>query len=120
MQLTEERFKTIEHLFPRQRGNVKIDNLTVVNAYLYMMKEGCSWRALPPSYGSWHTIYMRWNRWSKNGVWARVYKGLQDAGIAPVKTSVGGLDSTTVKVHEHGDGALKKTASKPSGARAST
>ena len=118
MQLTDEQFNAIEHLLPTPRGNVKIHHRAVIDACLYMLKEGCTWRSLPARYGHWHTIYTRWNRWSKKGVWEKVYKGLQARGIAPSTAQVGGLDSTSVKVHKHGAGALKKTASKPSVDRA--
>ena len=66
------------------------------------------WRALPKEYGSWHTVYVRLNRWSKNGVLQRVFEGLQAEGIIEVKVSFICLDSTTVKVHPDACGALKK------------
>ena len=118
MALTEEQFKRIEHLFPTPRGNCKIDALTVLNAYLYILTEGCSWRGLPTRFGRWHTVYMRWNRWAKKGVWINVFKGLQDLGMMPSAAATAGLDSTTVKVHKHGAGARKKTADRPSVDRA--
>ena len=80
MALTEEQFKRIEHLFPTPRGNCKIDALTVLNAYLYILTEGCSWRGLPTRFGRWHTVYMRWNRWAKKGVWINVFQGLAGLG----------------------------------------
>ena len=71
MQLTDEQFNAIEHLLPTPRGNVKIHNRTVIDACLYMLKEGCTWRSLPEHYGNWHTICTRWNRWSEKGVWEK-------------------------------------------------
>ena len=56
---------------PVQRGNVRLNNLQVLNAVLYVAEQGCKWRGLPKRFGRWHTIYMRMNRWSKNGVLAR-------------------------------------------------
>jgi len=61
-------------------GNVKISNLQLINAILYVAENGCKWRALPKEYGSWHTVYVRLNRWSKNGVLQRVFEGLQAEG----------------------------------------
>lgn len=40
----------------------------VLNAILYVAEQGCKWRGLPKRFGQWHTIYMRMNRWAKNGV----------------------------------------------------
>ena len=67
MQLTEEQFEIIEPCFPKQRGNVNISNLIVMNELLHVMYEGCTWRRLPEKFRPWHTIYMRWNRWCKKG-----------------------------------------------------
>ena len=100
MQLTEEQFSKIEPHFPKSRGTVKISNLVVINALLHIMHQGHSWCALPKSYGPWHTIYMRFNRWSKNGVLERVYKALQEEGFVPQTTRFAGLDSKSVSVHK--------------------
>ena len=59
-----------------QRGNVSMSNLQVLNAILYVAEHGCKWRGLPPRFGSWHTVYTRMNRWSKNGVLNRVFEHL--------------------------------------------
>lgn len=114
MKITYEQFKKIESYLPRQRGNVKISNYELVNAILYTTENGCKWRALPKEYGNWHTVYMRMNRWSKNGVLRRLFEGLQVEGIIRVKMETVCLDSTSVKVHPGGTGALKKMASKAS------
>ena len=48
MTITQEQYDRIAHLFPTQRGNVKISNLDMLNAFLYVADHGCKWRALPP------------------------------------------------------------------------
>ena len=116
MEITREQYKKIEKYLPKQRGNVKIENLQLINAVLYVLENGCKWRALPEKYGKWHTVYTRLNRWSKNGVLQRVFEGLQQEGIIQIKVENICMDSTTVKVHPDGTGALKKTAHNPSGA----
>jgi len=85
-----------------------MSNHQVVNAILYVTENGCKWRALPNSYGNWHTVYVRMNRWSKNGVLQRLFEALQIEGIIQIKMEAVCLDSTTVKVHPDGTGALKK------------
>ena len=110
MKITQEQYEKIEKYLPKQRGNVVINNLQFLNALLYVAENGCKWRALPKEYGKWHTIYMRMNRWSKNGVLDRLFSALQTEGI--IKTDVVYLDSTTVKVHPDACGALKKEANK--------
>jgi transposase len=114
MEITKEQFERIASYLPRQRGNVSMSNLQFVNAILYVMENGCKWRALPKSYGNWHTVYVRMNRWSKNGVLQRLFEALQIEGIIKIKMENVCLDSTTVKVHPDGTGALKKKADKAS------
>ncbi len=114
MEITEAQYQQIEHCLPRQRGNVSLSNLQVLNAFLYVAEQGCKWRGLPKRFGNWHTIYTRMNRWSKSGVLDRVFETLQHAQIVRVKIEAVSLDSTIVKVHPDGTGALKKTVRKPS------
>ena len=118
MELTNEQFLKIEPHLPIQRGNVRISNFQTVNAILYMTENGCKWRALPEKYGSWHTIYVRMNRWSKSGVLKRLFEALQEEGIIRIKMEAVCLDSTTVKVHPNGTGALKKQVHKVSAGHA--
>ncbi|MDR1958910.1 MAG: transposase [Planctomycetaceae bacterium] len=61
---------------PQQRGNVKMNNLRFVNALLSIIENGCKWRTIPKEYGHWHTIDVRFNRWSKNGVIERLFERL--------------------------------------------
>jgi len=68
MEITPAQYEQIESCLPRQRGNVSLSNLRVLNAILYVAEHGCKWRGLPRRFGNWHTIYTRMNRWSKLGV----------------------------------------------------
>ena len=108
MELTEAQYERIAAYLPVQRGNVSISNLQVLNAILYVAEQGCKWRGLPRRFGKWHTIYTRMNRWSKNGVLDRVFEHLQREQIVRIKLEAISLDSTIVKVHPDGTGALKK------------
>ena len=114
MELTEAQYERIAAYLPVQRGNVSISNLQVLNAILYVAEQGCKWRGLPRRFGKWHTIYTRMNRWSKNGVLDRVFEHLQRQQIVRIKLEAISLDSTIVKVHPDGTGALKKTDRRPS------
>src|SRR5699024_3489628 len=113
MEITQAQYQRIPPLLPRQRGNVSLSNLQVLNAILYVAEHGCKWRGLPKRYGNWHTIYTRMNRWSKKGVLAQVFAELQRQNIIRVRVEAESLDSTAVKVHPDGAGALKKTALNP-------
>jgi transposase len=114
MEITEAQFRCIEPILPRQRGNVSMTNLTVLNAILYVAEQGCKWRGLPKRFGNWHTIYTRMNRWSKSGVLDEVFEKLQREQLVRIKIEGVSLDSTIIKVHPDGTGAEKKTVPRPS------
>jgi transposase len=114
VEISEEQFRRIESALPRQRGNVKVTNLQFLKAVLYVAEQGCKWRGLPKRFGPWHTIYTRMNRWSKSGVLDQVFERLQREQIVRIKIEAVKMDSTIVKVHPDGTGALKKTDPRPS------
>lgn len=114
MEITEAQYQRIAHCLPVQRGNVRLSNHQVLNAILYVAEHGCKWRGLPPQFGKWHTVYTRMNRWAKSGVLARVFEELHQEQLVRIPLEAVSLDSTSVKVHPDGTGALKKTAPRPS------
>jgi transposase len=115
MEITEEQYVRIQDSLPVQRGNVSLSNLQFLNAVLYVAEHGCKWRGLPKRFGNWHTIYTRMNRWSKSGALDRFFEKLQMEQIVRIRIEAVSLDSTSVKVHPDGTGALKKTDRSPSG-----
>ena len=114
MEITEAQYARIKVSLPVQRGNVSLSNLQFLNAVLYVAEHGCKWRGLPKRFGNWHTIYTRMNRWSKSGAMDRVFEKLQLEQIVRIRIEAFSLDSTLVKVHPDGTGALKKTVPSPS------
>jgi transposase len=114
MEISEEQYARIKDSLPVQRGNVSLSNLQFLNAVLYVAEHGCKWRGLAKRFGNWHTIYTRMNRWSKSGAMDRVFEKLQLEQIVRIRIEAFSLDSTSVKVHPDGTGALKKTDLKPS------
>jgi transposase len=113
MEITAEQFEKIKSVLPVQRGNVNLPNLQFLNAVLYVAEHGCKWRGLPSRFGNWHSIYTRMNRWAKSGVLDRVFEKLQTEQIVRIKIEAFSLDSTSIKVHPDGTGALKKTDHRP-------
>ena len=71
MKLTKIQYKKLEVLMPIARKSAKVSNYEFMCAMLYIIENGCKWRALPKKYGKWHTVYMKFNRWPKNGTIAK-------------------------------------------------
>ena len=80
-----------------------------------MLKTGARWRDCPAAYGPYTTIYNRFNRWSKQGVWEDVFYVLTGSSGVVGTTAV---DSTHVKVHRSAAGAKGGRSRTPSADRA--
>src|ERR1700691_1191144 len=59
MEITEQQYERIKDSLPVQRGNVRLTNLQVLNAILYVAEQGCKWRGLPKRFGPWHTTSVK-------------------------------------------------------------
>jgi transposase len=112
--ITQKQYDQIKDVLPVQRGNVQIPNLLFLNAILHVAENGCKWRQLPEKFGKWHTVYVRMRRWADNGIWPRVLEALQSQLDISIDVTALSLDSTNIKVHPDGTGALKKMVLKPS------
>jgi transposase len=88
----------------------KIDHYTCFCAMLKMLSVSLPWRDLPREYGRWHTVYMRFKRWSENGLLWKILYELKQKKI--VRMDIMFMDSTTVKAHRHGLGASSKKGAK--------
>jgi transposase len=80
----------------------KISNYQVFSAILYVLRTGIPWRDLPPCYGNWHSIYLRFKKGSDRGVWWNILVKLQQDKRLTMRVVM--ADSTTIKVHRHGGG----------------
>ena len=73
-----KQYAKIQPYLPVQRGNVRISNITFINAVLYVLENGCKWHALPERFGKWQSVYARFRRWSRSGVLKRLFAALQE------------------------------------------
>ena len=99
--ITDEQWALIKGLLPTRGRRAK--NRLFVDAVLWMAKTGAPWRDLPERFGPWNSVFRRFSRWSKSGVWARVSKAL--GGELDLDELI--LDSTIVRAHAHAAGAKK-------------
>ena len=113
MEIIGEQYEKIKDSLPIQRENIKRQSPEVLNAILFVAEKSCKWCGLPARFGKWHSVYTSMNRWAKNGVLDRVFEKLQTGKIVRIRIEAFPLDSTSVKVHPDGTGALKRTAHKP-------
>ncbi len=95
---------------PRGR-KPKISNRHALEGVLYLLREGCRWRALPREFGHWMMVLMRYKRWVERGVWWKILMRLQKYKV--LKVGVVFMDSSVVRAHRHAAGSRKKGASKP-------
>ena len=102
-------------LLPPQRpatGRPAHDHRLIVNAILWRLATGVPWRDLPERYGPWPTVYSRFRRWQRAGVWDRLLAAVQAEGdaVGALDWSVHFRDGTTVRAHQHAAGAKKGAA----------
>jgi len=113
-ELTDEQWGLIEHLLPGREGDPGAhgtDNRLFVNAVIWVARTSAPWRDLPARFGEWNSVYQRFNRWSKSGVWARVFQACRLPDLEVLL-----LDSTIIRAHQHAASSQKK-GRRPSAAR---
>ena len=103
--LTDFEWSVIEPLLPMdRRGPKPQNNRQVLNGMFYVLRAGSPWRDLPERYGPYTTVYNRFNRWRKAGIWDR----LMDAIVKAHDGKFQMIDSSIVRVHQHASGVKKR------------
>ncbi len=83
----------------------------MISGIVHMLRSGARWRDCPPEYGPHTTIYNRFNRWSRQGIWMAMFEAL--TGRSPVFGTVA-IDATHIKAHRSAAGAKGGPSVKPS------
>jgi transposase len=100
--LTDDQWTKIEPLLPTDvRGKPRVDDRRVISGILHVLKSGCRWCDCPAEYGPHTTIYNRFVRWAKRGVWERMFTELSRRGRS---TETQMIDSTHIKAHRSAAG----------------
>jgi transposase len=99
---SDRQWSVIEPLLPRnQPGARRVDDRRVLSGIVHVLRTGCRWQDCPAIYGPPTTVYNRFHRWARRGLWQRLLQALTVA--APGGTHL--LDSTTTKAHRSAAGA---------------
>ena len=102
--LRDDQWERIKDLLPGCEGYVGAtakDNRLFVEAVLYRYRAGIPWRDLPERFGDFRVIHTRLSRWSKTGVWERMFQSLAEEA----DNEYAMIDATIVRAHQHSAGA---------------
>jgi transposase len=112
--LSDAQWKAIEPLLPKnQPGAQRVDDRRVISGIVHVLKTGCRWQDCPGVFGPSTTVYNRFNRWARRGLWQKMFNALVGLDASDIQL----VDSTTSKAHRSAAGGKGGRLFKPSGAR---
>jgi len=103
--LSDTQFNRIKRYFPLSHGVPRVDDRRVISGIVFVIKNGLRWRDAPREYGPHKTLYNRFVRWSRMGVFDRIFAALAGKGKKPDRLII---DSTHLKAHRTAASLLKK------------
>jgi transposase len=103
--LTVAQLRRIRPYFPLSRGIPRVDDRRVLSGIIFVIKIGLRWRDAPPGYGPHKTLYNRFVRWSRMGVFSRIFAALAGEAGEPDRLII---DSTHLKAHRTAASLLKR------------
>ena len=107
-ELTDREWSVIQPLLPTKvRGVPRVDDRRVINGILWRFRTGSPWRDVPERYGPRTTLYNRFVRWRAAGVWDRILQAISAAYDGDIVM----IDSSCVRVHQHGAAAKRGVTS---------
>ncbi len=82
MTLTDEEWNKITLLLPKSKtkgypGRPRLNDRLVIEGILWVHRTGAPWRDLPTDFGPWQTVYIRFYRWTKLGIWNEIWNSLK-------------------------------------------
>ena len=107
-ELTDGEWARLQALLPpRKAGAPRKDDRLVMNGILWKLATGAPWRDLPERYGPWQTVYTRFRRWTRAGVWDQIFAAVQRQADAAgeLDCELHFVDGTVIRAHQHAAGA---------------
>ena len=103
--LTTAQMRRLSPHFPLSHGKPRVDDRRVLSGIIYVIRNGLQWRDAPTAYGPHKTLYNRFVRWSRMGVFDRIFAALSAEGSPPARLMI---DSTHLKAHRTAASLLQK------------
>ena len=103
--LSQAQMRRIQPYFPLSHGIPRVDDRLVISGIIFVIRNGLRWRDAPAAYGPPKTIYNRFIRWSRLGVFNKIFAGLAAQGGKPDRLMI---DATHLKAHRTAASLLKK------------
>ena len=103
--LTKAQMHRIEPYFPLSHGVPRVDDRRIISGIIFVIRNGLRWRDAPAEYGPHKTIYNRFIRWSRMGVFNKIFAGLAAKAGKPDQLMI---DATHLKAHRTAASLLKK------------
>ena len=103
--LSTSQLERIKPHFPLSHGVPRVDDLRVVSGIIHVIRNGLRWRDAPEVYGPHKTLYNRFVRWSRMGVFDRIFSSLASSGEEP---DIVMIDATHLKAHRTACSLAKK------------
>jgi len=103
--LSEAQMRRIKPYFPLSHGVPRVDDRKVISGIIFVIRNGLRWRDAPVDYGPHKTIYNRFVRWSRLGVFSKIFAALASKGPKPERLMI---DATHLKAHRTAASLLKK------------
>jgi putative transposase len=94
--LSDVQMSRIRPHFPRSHGRPRVDDQRVVSGIIYVIRNGLEWKDAPKAYGPHKTLYNRFVRWSRRGIFERIFAGLAGEEGTPERLMI---DATHLKAH---------------------
>lgn len=107
-EITNEEWERIKDELPPEytgkKGRPAKNNRIMLNGMLWIARTGAQWREMPECYGPWQSVYARFRKWQKDGIWENIFYMLSsDADMENLS-----IDSTMSKAHQSTNGGFKK------------
>ena len=103
--LSRKQFNRIKPYFPLSHGVPRVDDQRVISGIIYVIRNGLQWKDAPREYGPPKTLYNRFVRWSRMGVFNRIFAELAGKARTPERLMI---DATHLKAHRTAPSLLKK------------